>query len=190
MGYFTKLKHSQQSPHQHLLPDRLWFKMYIKCQSTTFTFFFARMFSHVQSNKNSTLMYCVTCRADTSFISFRGLHLRHSLCHGALVGCVWGRLLQGHGGGRKWDAADVHQPAHQLSDLRTELWPELRGACDTHVRELQEHDEHHLSHFSDWWDTIMFSPPMTICCKSQNDPSHFKGGEFRIQNIMLTAISF
>lgn len=92
---------------------------------------------------------CVACRAVTSFIRIRGLHMHQSVRHGALVGRVRGRLLQGHGDGRKWHAADVHQPGHQLSAHRTELRSELCGERDAHIGELQEHDEQHLGHFSD-----------------------------------------
>lgn len=92
-------------------------------------------------------------RADTGVIGVRGLHLHHPLCHSAVDGRARGRLLQGHRHGWQRHPADVHEPGHQLPDQRTGLRPELRGARDARVRELHQHDEHHVGHLSDWWET-------------------------------------
>lgn len=122
--------------------------------------FFNQTVSDIQINdailkKKSALICLVICRAYASFISFRGLHLHHSLCHSAVVARVGSRLLQGYGDGWQWHAVDVRKPGHQLSNQWTDLWSEIRGPCDTHVRELHEHAEHHLGHFSDRWDTVI-----------------------------------
>lgn len=93
-------------------------------------------------------------RADTGVISVRGLHLHHPLCHSAVDGRARGRLLQGHRHGWQRHPADMHEPGHQLPDQWTGLWPELRGARDARVRELHQHDEHHVGHVSDWWETV------------------------------------
>lgn len=93
-------------------------------------------------------------RADTGVVSVRGLHLHHPLCHSAVDDRARGRILQGHRRGWQRHPADVHGPGHQLPDQRTGLWPELRGARDARVRELHQHDEQHVGHVSDWWETV------------------------------------
>lgn len=99
-----------------------------------------------------SMMYCVSRRAEASWVRVNILQLHRQCCWGVLVWSARSRLLWGHSDWHGWQRDVLYQRNHHLSYHWTELWPELHSTCGTHLWELQEHGQQLLCHLWHWWD--------------------------------------